>query len=47
MGYGFELKCKICDYSKHFFLGIGMMDCPLGNVIDEDIIKIKKIKRRF
>lgn len=45
MGYGFELKCKECDYSQNFFLGIGMMYSDLKNVVNEENIKSKKLRK--
>jgi len=47
MGQGFELRCKSCDYSKDFFLGIGMMDSSLKVVNNGDNIKNKKIRQEL
>jgi DNA-directed RNA polymerase subunit RPC12/RpoP len=47
MGYGFELKCKECDYSQNFFLGIGMMYSELKNVVNQDNIKSKKLRNNI
>jgi DNA-directed RNA polymerase subunit RPC12/RpoP len=44
MGYGFNLKCKSCDYEEEFFLGTGMMYYPLDKVVDE-VIKDKKVRK--
>jgi DNA-directed RNA polymerase subunit RPC12/RpoP len=47
MGYGFELRCRNCDYSQNFFLGIGMMYHPLKNVINTENIKNKRLRNEL
>ena len=37
MGFGFSIKCKNCDYSKEFMLGIGMAYNP-DRIMDFDSI---------
>jgi DNA-directed RNA polymerase subunit RPC12/RpoP len=47
MGYGVELKCRECDYSEDFFLGVGMMYFPLRNAVNEENLKYKKLRREL